>query len=225
MSMGRKERINCPKCQNSGSFVIWEIIDTAEEEKNMKEQVMSGEAFLFECPFCKNKVNVDYGLLYHQIEDMLMIQYAQTDEAVQEGIESFAFMKSGQLPGFELADDYRFRVVRSQNEIREKILINDCGLDDRAIELMKIFMLSEIQQTTPNLQYKDFLFDTDEEGKPCFLLRTMDGQNGTIDFIQEVYDSIKEQFVVELKEDESVVVDLNWAMSILDAGQGDGMTS
>lgn len=225
MSMGRKERINCPKCKNSGSFVIWEIIDTAEEEKNMKEQVMSGEAFLFECPFCKNRVNVDYGFLYHQIEDSLMIQYAQTDEAVQEGIESFEFMASGQLPGFELADDYRFRVVRSQNEVREKILINECGLDDKVIELMKIFMLSEIQQTSPNIQFADFLFDTDDKGNKCFNLRTQDGQGGTVEFIQEVYDSIKEQFVIELSEDKSFLVDLNWAMSILDASQGEDVTS
>ena len=41
-------------------------------------------AFLFTCPVCGAKSYVDYGFLYHQMEDQIMIHYAASDKDAED---------------------------------------------------------------------------------------------------------------------------------------------
>jgi CpXC protein len=43
---------------------------------------------------------------------------------------------------------YRFRVVRTSNDLIEKILIFDSGYDDRILEFVKLMLLAETAETS-----------------------------------------------------------------------------
>ena len=140
MSSHREITISCPKCKQDHPFVMWHSINTTLNPE-MKAAVKDRSAFLFECPSCGEKTYVDYGFLYHQMEDRIMIHYANSDE----NAEAVYKMLTEDDPTGMLQDmrkeNYLIRIVRTQNELREKIAIFDEGLDDRIIEIFKIYML------------------------------------------------------------------------------------
>ena len=83
MSIRREISITCPECQKEHPFIMWESINTAIDPK-MRSAVKDRSAFLFTCPTCGTKNYIDYGFLYHQMEDQIMIHYANTDENEKE---------------------------------------------------------------------------------------------------------------------------------------------
>ena len=83
MSRSRLISITCPECQKESDFRIWESINTMLNPE-MKSAVRDRSAFLFTCPECGAKKYVDYGFLYHQMEDHIMIHYVNSDENAEE---------------------------------------------------------------------------------------------------------------------------------------------
>jgi len=76
--------ITCPKCGKESDFMIWDSINTTIDPE-MKDKVRTGEAFIFQCPNCGERTNVNYTTLYHQMEDNIMIYYVVGDP--QEAVE------------------------------------------------------------------------------------------------------------------------------------------
>ena len=70
MSIRREISITCPECQKEHPFIMWESINTAIDPK-MRSAVKDRSAFLFTCPTCGTKNYIDYGFLYHQMEDQI----------------------------------------------------------------------------------------------------------------------------------------------------------
>ena len=76
MSSQRSEKITCPGCGKEHDFEMWNSLNTMLDP-DMKEKLLSKEMFQFICPNCGYTANVDYGFLYHQMEDRIMIYYIQ----------------------------------------------------------------------------------------------------------------------------------------------------
>ena len=134
--MFKKVPITCPVCQMPSTFKAATSLDTIDNPE-MRDFVLSGKAFTFTCPDCGETLNFDHEMLYHQAEDKFMIQYVMTDNRV----EYFShFLGDGGIVGNLREIGYRFRIVRSQQALLEKIRILSDGLDDRAIELCKAEM-------------------------------------------------------------------------------------
>lgn len=74
MSMERTVDISCPGCGQASKFVIWQSINTTIDPQ-MKQAVRDRSAFMFTCPNCGQTRFVDYGFLYHQMEDKIMIRF------------------------------------------------------------------------------------------------------------------------------------------------------
>jgi len=220
MSIEKREIITCPDCGKDGEFVIWESLNT-QLDPEAKKDLLSGAIFKYECPHCKSVHNVDYGMLYHQMEKHIMVQYSTTDENAQEGIETFENMRNQGLEGFPAMDaDYVFRIVRSQNQLREKAFIFDQGLDDRVIEMMKLFMRIHLSKANPELEIEEMFLEIAEDGPESFAIRLADGHWGSTDFAQDMYDSIYNDFFKDVDENRSYIVDANWAISILQSRKG-----
>lgn len=75
MSKHHIEHITCPKCGNPSDFLLWESVNTVLDP-DMKARVRSGDAFQFTCLHCGHRANVDYAMLYHQMEDHVMVYLA-----------------------------------------------------------------------------------------------------------------------------------------------------
>ncbi len=133
MSMKEETTVTCPKCGKKGPFTIWPSLNTVLNP-DKKAEVLDGSLFVYECPDCGCKAPVEYGFLYHQMDDKIMIHVDQTMSSFEDrGVEDLMGMLSG--------NDYLIRVVPDTNSLREKIHIFDDGLDDRVIELVKVMIL------------------------------------------------------------------------------------
>lgn len=75
-----------------------------------------------------------------------MVHYVQEDSFEQT--ISMIHELEGKLDAFEqsLRAGYRTRIVTNQNSLREKALIFKCGLDDRVVELAKLFLIAHAKQ-------------------------------------------------------------------------------
>jgi hypothetical protein len=128
----------------------------------MKEEVLSRKAFTFECPDCKERTLYTYDFLYHDMEQKIMIYHVTSNEALVQAMEGFAQMTNvgvddGILNGPEV-EGYRKRIVRSLNDLREKIFIFDAGLDDRVVEIFKVFCIIQLKHEDPDFQADEAYF-------------------------------------------------------------------
>ena len=157
MSKYHEEKIICPSCGKEGEFLVWDSINTVLNPE-MKEKVRNRSAFVFTCPHCQQSAEVQYDFLYHQMEDNLMI-YQVNEKEVGRTQEMFL------NAGTDMESEYKFRVVVSREELLEKLEIFDAGLDDRVVEMEKIFLLAGIMEKYPEKKIEQSFFarnETDE---------------------------------------------------------------
>lgn len=222
MSRHHIEKITCPNCKKESDFLLWDSINTSLNP-DMKEKVRTGEAFRWNCPFCDAKANIEYATLYHQMEDLVMIYYVPGEGDKTETIELMQGRHKNEDGEYvemniKIDEGYMKRVVETKEQFREKLLILDTGLDDRIIELMKAFLTSHLRYKE-NVEIEKILFDQYEnEDDPLgFTIHRMDDTWAYIRFQEDLYEFFKKKFtaVAEYEKD-TVVIDSNWAVGILD---------
>ena len=72
-------QVTCPNCGQQGSFDMYPMIDT-QADPDMKQAVRDRSAFTYECPNCGEKTPIDYGFLYQQPEDSLIVHYVPDEQ-------------------------------------------------------------------------------------------------------------------------------------------------
>ncbi len=218
MSRKKHEKIICPKCKNESEFVVWDSINTMIDP-DMKKSVRNGQAFMFQCPQCNAIANIDYGFLYHQMEDQIIIQYVQDEEAFNKAYEVFTGESeiSREFNTETIFDGYLKRIVVTQNQLREKLAIFDAGLDDRIIEMVKLVYISEMEQNHSELSVDEALMFTNDEGKHIIEFM-FEGQGvAAVELDSEIYASVEARMksrIPDIKEDD-IVIDMDWAVNKL----------
>jgi hypothetical protein len=157
VSKSKEERVKCPACGQPGSFTLWESVNVTADPV-LKERFMSGDLNTFRCAGCQNETQVWYPMLYHDMDLLLMVWFMPGGETPPPVPELLT-----EVTG-DNAETYRFRLVRSPNELKEKVFLADAGLDDRVVELMK--WLVRQNDHGESLRAEDILlFAEIEEGK------------------------------------------------------------
>ena len=127
MSLPSQHTITCGGCGRRQAFTMWDSLNVSLN-RDLKAELLRGELTRFVCAGCGWSGDVFYPMLYHDMEQKVMIHLC----APQGEPESLG---SGGLPQMErFLEGYRFRRVNTRNELREKILIFDAGLDDGLLE-------------------------------------------------------------------------------------------
>lgn len=209
MSMERKETITCPECGHTQDFIIWQTLN-GDLDPEAKQQLLDGTLFRFECDKCGHKSNVDYGILYHDMMHQAMIYYVD-ENSVEQAIESMygAEDKMGiEMPG------YRKRVVTDQNALREKAIIFEHELDDRVIEIIKLFYLANASKQFPEAKIKEVYFLV-TDGK--YILEFIGDRPLSAEVSTSMYDSIKTDFAERLESagNKEPVINISWASAFL----------
>ena len=191
MSRKHIEKIICPKCQKESEFLIWDSINT-NLNPDMKEKVRTGEAFQWNCPFCDAYANVEYTILYHEMENLVMIYYVPGDGDKTEVIELMQGRhknEDGEYVEMEIKVDegYMKRVVGTKNQFYEKLLILDLGLDDRIIELMKMFLVAHLENKK-DMEIAEMLLDKGKDGSTGFAIHLVDGHWAYTGFQEDMYE-------------------------------------
>jgi DNA-directed RNA polymerase subunit RPC12/RpoP len=144
MSTSHYETITCPSCGTEQDFEVWDSVN-GSQDPDLKEQLKKGELTRLVCENCSSSVVVNFDILYHDMEQKIMVLLRYPDE-------------NGDIPDFDdsangliraMGDDYVLRSVYSFPDLLEKIRIFDDGLDDVTIEILK-YLFSISNQFEPD---------------------------------------------------------------------------
>ncbi len=134
----KKQMIACPKCKKNIEVGIWDKIELPYDA-DQKEKVLRNVFFKVHCDTCNILFPIAYRCQYNDLENKYLIWLVpRMDDRDKADIEAYnQRLKNDNV--LRLAQGgYRYRIVRNDNELREKVFIFDEGLDDRFIETMKL---------------------------------------------------------------------------------------
>ncbi|MBP3360502.1 MAG: CpXC domain-containing protein [Clostridia bacterium] len=168
MSINSSKAIRCPSCGQLQEITVWNSI-TVKDSPDLKADLLSGRVNIFKCGSCSHSGLVPAPLLYHDEDKKLMISFSPCDD---EQLKQRLFENvretskgSGELSGYS---GYNLRFVCEYNSLLEKILIFDAGLNDKAVEIIKLLILSQ----EPEKQDDRFcVFGKKEEDSIEFMVR------------------------------------------------------
>lgn len=127
----QKKEVTCPFCSEDGEMNVWKSVNVSLRPE-LKEIVGSREIFTYICSHCQAKITVAYDLLYHDPQEKYMIYLLPGGG--EHSFENIVLRRNEELSG------YRLREVSDINSLLEKIMLFDDGLDDRCIEICKLYL-------------------------------------------------------------------------------------
>ena len=124
-------RLGSSECQRGHvqPFVLWRSLNVTLD-MDRKQELLDHTLTSSTCEACGTSASVVYPLLYHDMGQKLMIWlWPEPGDPDYGNSRQFRIMKG-----------YRFRIVRTINELVEKILVFDENCDDREVEIFKFLL-------------------------------------------------------------------------------------
>ncbi len=209
MSIENKETIKCPNCGKKNTFIVWKSLN-GDIDPYAKQQLLNGTLFTFKCEKCGYTANVDYPILYHDMTNKAMVYYIK--EYDRNSSENFFDNVEGKMDF--ILENYKKRVVSNQNELREKAIIFDNKLDDRIIEIIKLYYFIQVQKDHPEANIAEVYFLI---SKNNYYLYFLGEKNLTAEISVDTYKKFKNDFmssVLKLSNNE-LVIDSTWAQDFI----------
>lgn len=203
MAKKQTEKFTCPHCKNERERVVLERIniDLAPE---MRDKVRDLSCFEWKCPICGKTTLIVDPCLYHDMSNQFMVWLAPDDDAPDAS-------------GFDPLAGYTLRRTDSPNAFREKISILEIGLDDRAVEIMKLLLAMQLQRS---MDIVDLVFHTFDErtGELRFAVVLSDGTEQYAAMQGETYariaQDVQERLFTPAKD--FAKIDIDWATEALE---------
>lgn len=220
MSEITKQTIACPKCGKMIQIDVWDSIDIPYDIEQ-KEKVLKNTFFKATCEDCKITFPIAYKCLYNDMEQKFLIWLAPRleEEEKAEVAEYNEKLKTDNR--LRLAQGgYTYRIVRNDNELREKVLIFDEGLDDRYIETMKLVYVPAFKKNiAKDSKILGLYFDKKSSGEGYQWVLIFDNKKPVIaDINMDIYEDMKDKLhdLVEEKTGEGFIqISAPWAMDIM----------
>lgn len=215
----RKRKVVCPKCKNELEIEMWDSIDIPYDIEQ-KEKVMNNTFFKVRCDKCQLLFPIGYKCIYNDMEQRyLVVMIPQMGDTEKEQIENYN-KELDENPTLRLAQKgYKYRIVRNDNELREKIVIFDEGLDDRYIETMKVVYASKLRdQFASKGRMVGMYFDKQEQEGYQFVILFDKGeaviQPINMDIYHDMTSRLKE--TVEANTPEKLCeISSSWAIDVM----------
>lgn len=212
MSRVHMENITCIACGKESPYRYWDMIDPMMNQET-KDKVLSGELFTFTCKHCGAKRRVTYDTIYQEVAKGRTFHLVTSEESYMQAVNIYADRDSHSSP--VLAHEI-VRIVLSQNQLAEKIRIFDEGLDDRIVEIIKAYFLSQLYEQEQDIQVDEVLFFVGDQNQYEIAFLSQDGNHRSISFSREMYDGIKKDIGGKLPPiHQELEVDLEIAMEYL----------
>ncbi len=216
MSINYKQSIKCPKCGHLQEMNVWSSI-TAIDSPDLKKELLSRKINIFCCDDCCQQALVPAPLLYHDSEKKLLISFTPCNER-EKKLSLFTEIKNASKESGELLEyeDYNLRFVTDYDELMEKILIFDNGLQDKVIEVLKVLILSQEPDKAEN---RVALFGkVTPDGLEFLVKDTKENQFYTSKIPKDSYNLIYEQLRqsgVKYKSFDWEIIDIDYGTSLL----------
>jgi hypothetical protein len=170
MSTQMSKDVGCPNCGTAVRTEMWPGI-CAQEHPELRSHILDETFFDWTCPHCGYSAQFEYPCLYHDRERRFMIYLAPTGSG-QEFQPVDVSEKFPQLAGVTK------RVVASPAELKEKILIFESGLDDYAVELVKLGLSDVLEQKDGIKTLRAYFCGADESANRICFAFCQEGKNG-----------------------------------------------
>ena len=137
-------RVRCPACGREQDAALVQTIDTAENPAD-KAKLLAGDLNVLACT-CGKRTQLAANILYSDKARGYFCQVVPGGEQAMEEAAA-AFAASG-VSGTR-------RLVPSQNALVEKVKLLDAGLQDWAIEMIKVLLLASIGELERVLLFEE----------------------------------------------------------------------
>lgn len=195
--------IICPHCQAETDHKVLDHINI-DRNPELRAKVQDLSCFRVQCPNCGETALAVHPCLYHDMANQFMV---------------WLWPEEGQAPRaqFDPLAGYTLRRVDSLNAFREKINVLECGLDDRAVEMMKLLLFAQFNR---DLDVVELLFHALDErtGELRFVAVLSDGAEQYAAMPGAAYQRLREDAETYLYTPggDFTVVDMAWANSALE---------
>ncbi len=207
----RSERrtLVCSSCGKEFSARVITQVDRSRPE-DQEANLADGSLFSFRCTHCGAEMRYNHYLLWVDEGHTVALCNITGDgelEAMNEALSA--------LSAFGKMSHIRRRYVNSPSRLCEKAEIFGAGLDDRAVEIVKLYLAEEVRRTHPKKIFNDVLFFPDGE-EYGFVFLCNDGDL-TVKIPKQTFAQAAEKF--QFSEPSPQVVDANWAIEFLTGGR------
>ena len=195
--------ITCPHCQAETDHKVLDHINI-DRNPELRTKVQDLSCFRVQCPNCGETVLAVHPCLYHDMANQFMV---------------WLWPEEGEAPHaqFDPLAGYTLRRVDSLNAFREKINVLECGLDDRAVEIMKLLLFTQLNH---DLDVVELLFHAldDRTGELRFVAVLSDGAEQYAAMPGATYQRLREDVEAYLYTPgaDFAVIDMAWASSALE---------
>ncbi len=125
------------------NVTVWNSI-TADDSPDLKLDLLHGKINFYVCGNCGCRALMPDPMLYHDNAKKLIMSFSPcADEERAERLYEKMAESSEQSGEMKKLEGYNLRFVTDINDLMEKILIFDNGLNDKVIEVIKIMVLSQ----------------------------------------------------------------------------------
>lgn len=143
MSINTKQNVKCPGCGQLGDITVWSSI-TVKDSEDLKKDLLAGKVNIFRCSVCGHTGFMPTPLLYNDEDKKLMISFSPCADDVSAKKQYDEICKTSKESGeMKALEGYNLRFVTDYNEMLEKILIFDNGLNDKAVEIIKLLIMMQ----------------------------------------------------------------------------------
>lgn len=208
--------IKCPHCGGQVEYKTYASINS-KSDPELKEQLLSGQLFRYECPHCHEKGYLGFPFLYHDPVNHILIQYTspeKRDETLKTFISNIA--KAKEILGNEF-DKYRYRLVDEFGLLCEKISCFDNGLDDRVLEITKILVGYILEQRNQiNDDERLYLYDAGDHLRADIINQNVKTMK-QIKINKEIYNVAKRDYSQYFDEEKTkfAIINEEWAATLL----------
>lgn len=138
--MSRKitKEVACPHCHASVNTELWSSINVTQDP-SARARLMEESLFTWRCPDCGYEAKILYPCLYHDMDRKFMVYLIP--DLQQDSLSDPVVEKQ-----FPELNGIKKRLVSDLNAMKEKILLFEAGLDDKAVELMKLALAEVVSK-------------------------------------------------------------------------------
>lgn len=207
---GSERELEC-RCGERYRTATYPLVNVSKNPE-LREKVLDESLFVRTCPACGRAILLSGRCLYHDEDNGFLIYW----------IPGFR----GPMPDEAAALDREYpefaaltrRIVPTLNQLKEKLLILEAGIDDRAVELAKLAVSGLIVQKYGRRISSAYLHRLDEEADRIGFSFFLDGAAQPVSYQTHmgVYDRAHELAAGLPPADGFCCVDLRWAAGVLD---------
>lgn len=212
MSETKNEAIICPKCGKAMQTAFEPTVNVRRNPK-VRDLIMSDEFFNCKCKHCGYKGSVLARCLYHDELRGFMV-YLMPDFS-----EPCLFDEQIERAYPEMANVPR-RVVSNINRMKEKILLFESRIDDRAVELSKLAIAGMISRKASRKLQEAYFNELDEKQNLIGFTFFAEGEPEPVEYrtraeIYHVSREIAQKYLDNHPEQGFSNIDLRWAAKAL----------